>query len=104
MLCLDFVGNIQDPDVLHAFYFGCLQRITILDPTCGSGAFLYQALTILYPLYNASLSRMRYLVSKVTGAEPDIVNWSGRLHFDDLDTDKSTLADLRTTGGSSSQF
>ena len=92
-LALDFVSNIQDPEVLHNFYFKGLQQITVLDPTCGSGAFLFEALIILYPLYNACLSRMRYLLGKATGDEPDIVNWGGRLHFDDLDIDQSTLAD-----------
>ncbi|MFN8219317.1 MAG: hypothetical protein U0S12_04190 [Fimbriimonadales bacterium] len=102
-LALDFVSNIQDPEVLHAFYFKGLQKITVLDPTCGSGAFLFEALIILYPLYNACLSRMRYLVGKATGDEPDIVNWAGRLHFDDLDVDGSTLVDLVQGGGTGSK-
>jgi hypothetical protein len=92
-LALDFVSNIQDPEVLHAFYFKGLQQITVLDPTCGSGAFLFAAMNILFPLYNAALSRMRYLLGKATGDDPDVVNWGGRLHFDDLDVDQSTLAD-----------
>lgn len=92
-LALDFVSNIQDPEVLHAFYFKGLQQITVLDPTCGSGAFLFEALTIMYPLYNACLSRMRYLVGKATGVEPDVVNWGGRLNFDDLEPGQGTFAD-----------
>ena len=32
--------------------------MTILDPTCGSGAFLFAALNILEPLYEACLDRM----------------------------------------------
>ncbi len=99
-LAVDFIGGIQDPEVLHSFYFKGLQQITILDPTCGSGAFLFEALVILYPIYNACLSRMRYLVNKTTGAEPDIVNWGDRLHFDDLEIDQSTLADLVGSGSS----
>jgi len=102
-LALDFVSNIQDPEVLHAFYFKGLQQITVLDPTCGSGAFLFEALIILYPLYNACLSRMRYLVGKATGNEPDVVNWGGRLHFDDLDVNGSTLVDLVQGAGSGSK-
>lgn len=102
-LALDFVSNIQDPEVLHAFYFKGLQQITVLDPTCGSGAFLFEALIILYPLYNACLSRMRYLVGKATGDEPDVVNWGGRLHFDDLDVDGSTLVDLVQGGDAESK-
>lgn len=93
-LALDFVSNIQDPEVLHAFYFRGLQQITVLDPTCGSGAFLFAALNILYPLYNAALSRMRYLVGKATGSEPDIVNWAGRLNFDDLEAGQGIFADV----------
>lgn len=103
-LALDFVSNIQDPEVLHAFYFKGLQQITVLDPTCGSGAFLFEALIILYPLYNACLSRMRYLVGKATGDEPDVVNWGGRLHFDDLDVDGSTLVDLVQGSGTGSKI
>ena len=34
----------------------------MLDPTCGSGAFLFAALNILEPLYRASLDRMRALL------------------------------------------
>lgn len=103
-LALDFVSNIQDPEVLHAFYFKGLQQITVLDPTCGSGAFLFQALIILYPLYNACLSRMRYLVGKATGDEPDVANWGGRLHFDDLDVDGSTLVDLVPGAGTGNKI
>lgn len=103
-LALDFISNIQDPEVLHAFYFKGLQQITVLDPTCGSGAFLFEALIIMYPLYNACLSRMRYLVGKATGDEPDVVNWGGRLHFDDLDVDGSTLVDLVKEEGTGSKI
>jgi hypothetical protein len=92
-LALDFVENIQDPDVLHQLYFRGLQRITVLDPTCGSGAFLFAGLGVLYPLYNAALSRMRYLVGKSTGVEPDVVNWAGRLNFDDLENGQGVLVD-----------
>jgi hypothetical protein len=36
-----------------------LQNITILDPTCGSGAFLFAALNILEPLYEICILRMQ---------------------------------------------
>jgi hypothetical protein len=35
-----------------------LTNITILDPTCGSGAFLFAALNILEPLYEVCIQRM----------------------------------------------
>lgn len=49
----------QTPNHLFVEYFyDALQRVTILDPTCGSGAFLFAALNILEPLYEVCLSRM----------------------------------------------
>ncbi len=44
---------------LFVFYFECLQKVTVLDPTCGSGAFLFAALNILLPLYQACINRIR---------------------------------------------
>ena len=35
-----------------------MQKVTILDPTCGSGAFLFAALNILEPLYEVCIARM----------------------------------------------
>jgi tRNA1(Val) A37 N6-methylase TrmN6 len=43
--------------ILH--FYKALQNITILDPTCGSGAFLFAALNILEPLYEICISRMQ---------------------------------------------
>ena len=57
----DFIHGLSNAHELHYFYFRCLQRITVLDPTCGSGAFLFAALNILYPLYEACLVRMKQL-------------------------------------------
>jgi hypothetical protein len=54
----DFVADTDDPLVIRAFYFECLKTVTILDPTCGSGAFLFAALNILEPLYELCLERM----------------------------------------------
>ena len=36
-----------------------MQRVTILDPTCGSGAFLFAAMNILEPLYEVCIERMQ---------------------------------------------
>ena len=53
----DALESIDDPVFIRYFY-NALLKITILDPTCGSGAFLFAALNILEPLYNACLQRM----------------------------------------------
>lgn len=57
----DVVENTNDPRFLEHFY-KALSRITILDPTCGSGAFLFAAMNILEPLYEACLQRMRNFI------------------------------------------
>lgn len=40
------------------WFYHALQRVTILDPTCGSGAFLFAAMNILEPLYEICIDRM----------------------------------------------
>ncbi len=40
-------------------FYEALQNVTILDPTCGSGAFLFAAMNILEPLYEACIERMQ---------------------------------------------
>lgn len=40
-------------------FYNALQSVTILDPTCGSGAFLFAAMNILEPLYEACIERMQ---------------------------------------------
>ncbi len=57
----DVIETCEDPKLLWAFY-ETIRRVTILDPTCGSGAFLFAALNILEPLYEACLDRMQSLV------------------------------------------
>ena len=41
-----------------AHFYHALQSVTILDPTCGSGAFLFAAMNILEPLYEVCINRM----------------------------------------------
>lgn len=57
----DAIANVQDPDVLRAFWHA-LEKISVLDPTVGSGAFLFAALNILEDLYEACLDRMAAFV------------------------------------------
>ena len=54
----DYLAQTDDHlFVLH--FYHALQHITILDPTCGSGAFLFAALNILEPLYETCIDRMQ---------------------------------------------
>ena len=57
-----FVQDLLNKTEDHLFvkhFYAQLQKITILDPTCGSGAFLFAALNILEPLYEVCIERMQ---------------------------------------------
>jgi hypothetical protein len=58
----DVILNSEGPDLLRAVW-GAIQKVTVLDPTCGSGAFLFAALNILEPLYEICLDRMEAFVA-----------------------------------------
>jgi hypothetical protein len=53
----DVIDNCEGPELLRAFY-RAIGNVSVLDPTCGSGAFLFAALNLLEPLYEACLERM----------------------------------------------
>lgn len=53
----DLLANTEDHLFVKHFY-SALQKVTILDPTCGSGAFLFAAMNILEPLYEICIDRM----------------------------------------------
>jgi hypothetical protein len=70
----DAILNSESPDLLRAFWHAIAGRIpqkstekfepgiTVLDPTCGSGAFLFAALRILETLYSDCVERMETFV------------------------------------------
>ncbi len=68
----DVLEHCEGPELLRAFW-NAITQVTILDPTCGSGAFLFAALNILEPLYEACLERMQAFVD-----EADSVSRPGR--------------------------
>ena len=70
----DVIETYEGPDLLRAFW-NAITKVTILDPTCGSGAFLFAALNILEPLYEACLERMQAFVD-----EADSVSGAPRPH------------------------
>lgn len=83
----DVIENCEGPELLRAIWRAIVGRIpeksnekfqqgiSILDPTCGSGAFLFAALNILEPLYEACINRMQAFVDELKdsnkGASPE---------------------------------
>lgn len=63
----DVIETAEGPELLRAFWHA-LEEVTVLDPTCGSGAFLFAALNILAPLYEACLDRMEEFVHQAETA------------------------------------
>lgn len=57
----DAIVNAEGPELLRAFWH-VITSMTILDPTCGSGAFLFAALCIMESLYSDCLERMARFV------------------------------------------
>jgi hypothetical protein len=58
----DVIERCEGPDLLRAFW-KAIEGVTVLDPTCGSGAFLFAALNILEPLYETCLERKEAFVA-----------------------------------------
>ena len=53
----DVISSSEGPELVRAFW-KAVTSVSILDPTCGSGAFLFAALNILEPIYSACLDSM----------------------------------------------
>ncbi len=60
----DAIAESEGPELVRAFQ-QALGKVSILDPTCGSGAFLFAAIQILEPLYLACLEAMRGFLGDV---------------------------------------
>ena len=59
----DVIQSCEGPDLLMAFW-QAITTITVLDPTGGSGAFIFAALNILEPLYEGCLDRMEAFLAE----------------------------------------
>ena len=73
----DILENTDDPDLIRHFFKAIagnikykeenekiIRPISILDPTCGSGAFLFAAMNILEPLYEACIEKMEQFTAE----------------------------------------
>lgn len=62
----DVIRKSNDLEFIQHLYTTLIQ-ITVLDPTCGSGAFLLAALNTLKPLYDACFERMEEIIQQHDG-------------------------------------
>jgi hypothetical protein len=65
----DAIQFCEGPELLRAVWKS-IEKVSVLDPTCGSGAFLFAALNILKPLYEACLIRMQGFIEDMESAGP----------------------------------
>ena len=66
---MDVVQFSEGPELLRAIW-KVIENVSVLDPACGSGAFLFASLNILKPLYEASLLRMEGFIEDMESAGP----------------------------------
>lgn len=59
-LMLDWIAELDDPSHVAATW-DALSALKVVDPTCGSGAFLFAALDLLEELYDATLTQAEKL-------------------------------------------
>ena len=64
----DLIEQSEGPELLRAVW-QVMRDVSVLDPTCGSGAFLFAALNVLEPLYRACLEGMRGFVADLDRTE-----------------------------------
>jgi Eco57I restriction-modification methylase len=59
----DVIKNSEDSDFIYAVVRS-IQSILVIDPACGSGAFLFAALNCLYRIYKAAIDRLYEISSR----------------------------------------
>ena len=65
---LDVIASSEGPELIRAFWKAATE-VSILDPTCGSGAFLFAALNILEPIYTACIEAMQGFLDDLDRSE-----------------------------------
>lgn len=86
----DLIERCTDVALLKSFWFALAGRLprksnekfrhglSVLDPTCGSGAFLFAALNILKPLYDATLRTLQAVRTDalIADEKPHLEKWA----------------------------
>ena len=93
----DAISNLNSPLTLKIFYEK-LATMSILDPTCGSGAFLFSALNILQPLYEGCLEKMQIFIDEEKSLKLDTKEKKYLKEF------QSILANVRSHSNNSNDY
>ena len=88
----DVITRLHDAKFLRAFWQS-INQVSILDPTCGSGAFLFAALKILESLYLACLEGMERCI-KVEKVRRSTLSTDAR-YIEDILSQVATLPNGR---------
>lgn len=70
----DVIRYAEEPKLVHVIW-KAITAMTVLDPTCGSGAFLFAAAGILEPLYRLCLERMTEMVRSFPAGDEDVTDF-----------------------------
>ena len=89
----DAIMYCEGTNLLRAFYES-IEQVTVLDPTCGSGAFLFAALNILEPLYEACLERMLIMVDERDRLDALLASARGQTYNSDINRFRAILAQV----------
>ena len=88
----DAITYCEGTGLLRAFY-DSIESVTVLDPTCGSGAFLFAALNILEMLYEACLDRMQIMIDERDQLDAALPA-NNRQHYPALDHFRKILREV----------
>ena len=91
----DVIADSEGPELVLAFW-NAINKVTILDPTCGSGAFLFAALNVLEPIYVTCLEAMRGFI--------DDSERTKQMHHSDIVGDFRKALDRVAEHGSENYF
>ncbi len=75
----DVIRHCHNDDLVLTIYMR-LKNMLILDPTCGTGAFLFAAMTTLVPLYTACIERMQEITASREWTTKDTQTHPSILH------------------------